>query len=152
MDSRQGNSSPVVPTSGDGLGEKISSAVVTRPTQSTLEGSSAMYSFLVRPMNGFTARLRATSSKTQGPISKTFLYEGPYGRIPDLRRFSDVLLVIGGSGISIGISFVYNTLEQNADAMLNLVWTCRRSQTYMDSIMDQELRCALETGRLTVNG
>lgn len=47
MDSRQGNSSPVVPTSGDVLGEKISSAVVTRQTPSTLEGSSAMYSFLV---------------------------------------------------------------------------------------------------------
>lgn len=92
------------------------------------------------------------SSKTQGPISRTFLYEGPYGRIPDLRRFSDVLLVISGSEISIGVSFIYNTLEQNAHAMLNLVWTCRRSQTYMDTMMNKELRRALETGRLSING
>ena len=76
------------------------------------------------------------------------LFEGPYGHVPDLHRFAEILVVVGGSGISVGTSTIYKALEDNPHAMVTLVWTCRRTKTYMNSIMKRELKSAFETGRL----
>ena len=106
------------------------------------------YSFLIRPRTGYTARLRRSLNTDGSPTPITLLYEGPYGHVPDLHRFAEVLLVVGGSGISVGISTIYRALEDNPHALVNLVWTCRRTKTYMNSIMEKELKSAFETGRL----
>ena len=111
---------------------------------------SVRYSFLIRPFQGYTGRIRRRLTNEPNPTPMTFLYEGPYGTVHNLDRFNDVLLVIGGSGISVGISYIYNALEQNPCSRLKLVWTCRSKQSYMDSIMSTELRSALATGRLEV--
>ena len=107
------------------------------------------YSFLIRPRSGYTARLRRSLNTDGSPTPITLLYEGPYGHVPDLRRFGEILLVVGGSGISVGISTIYRALEDNPHALVNLVWTCRRTKTYMNSIMEKELKSAFETDRLT---
>lgn len=109
------------------------------------------YSFLVRPQKGFTNRLRRSLLANSGPMPTHLLYEGPYGHVPSFQRFANALLVIGGSGISVGISHVYNILEQSPEARLRLVWTCRKTQSYMDSVMETELRSALGTGRLRID-
>ncbi|KAL9045839.1 MAG: hypothetical protein Q9214_001187 [Letrouitia sp. 1 TL-2023] len=54
-------------------------------------------------------------------------------------------------GISVGISHIYSALEQNPEAKLRLTWTCRRSSSYMDSVMEKELKSALETDRLAID-
>ncbi|KAL8832606.1 MAG: hypothetical protein Q9191_000175 [Dirinaria sp. TL-2023a] len=103
---------------------------------------SPRYSFLVRPMNGYTARLRRKVIANSGPASMKLLYEGPYGKVPRVDRFANISLLIGGSGISVGISYIYKALAGNPETV---------SPLYMDSIMNKELRSALDTGRLTVD-
>ena len=125
----------------------------TGQSVSSSPGSSkglVRYSFLIRPFQGYTGRIRRCLTNEPSPTPMTFLYEGPYGTVHNLDRFNDVLLVIGGSGISVGISYIYNALEQNPSSRLRLVWTCRSKQSYMDSILSKELRSALATGRLEV--
>lgn len=79
------------------------------------------------------------------------LYEGPYGKVPRVDHFANITLLIGGSGISVGISYIYQALTENPDTAVSLTWACRKSPLYMDSIMNKELRSALDTGRLTVD-
>ena len=81
-------------------------------------------------------------------MSITLLFEGFYGYMPDLHRFTEILPAVGGSGISVGTSTVYKTLEDNCHATMDLVWTYRRTRTHMDSIMEKELKSAFESGRL----
>ncbi|KAL8735049.1 MAG: hypothetical protein Q9181_002971 [Wetmoreana brouardii] len=133
-----------------GMGEKLIAEVSACQASGTLEGPTR-YSFLVRPRNGYTARLRASLGSPLDSIRTRLLYEGPYGHVAELQRYSNILLFVGGSGTSVGISHIYNALERNADAILNLVWTCRRPGSCIESIMQKELRYALEIGRLTVD-
>lgn len=102
-------------------------------------------------MNGYTARLRHMVIANSGPTPMKLLYEGPYGKLPRVDGFANITLLIGGSGISVGISYIYKALAGNPDTTVNLVWTCRKSPLYMDSIMNKELRSALDTGRLTID-
>lgn len=135
-------------TSGDSSTEKIAAGESGRQVAKVPTGQTR-YSFLIRPRGGYTARLRRSLNSNGSPTPLTLLYEGPYGHVPSLHRFAEVLLVIGGSGISVGTSTIYRALEENPHAMVNLVWTCRRTKTYMNSIMEKELKAAFETGRLT---
>lgn len=130
--------------------EKSPVAAATRHASRIPEGSPR-YSFLVRPYKGYTARLRRLVTARSAATPMRFLYEGPYGKVPGVDRFTNISLLIGGSGISVGISSIYKALEGNPDATVNLTWACRKSPLYMDSIMNKELRSALDTGRLTVD-
>ena len=53
--------------------------------------------FLIRPYNGFTSRLKALA-KTNSSLRD--LVEGPYGMTHSLDAFDDVLFIVGGSGIA----------------------------------------------------
>lgn len=151
-------------TSQDNMNEKIPLEVTKTvtssdhsPTQEWAPSSpritdgTSRYSLLIRPGRGYTGRLRRSLTKAPEPTPLTFLYEGPYGRVHKLDHFSDILLVIGGSGISVGISYIYNTLKQNNTTRFRLVWACRSKRSYMDSILSKELRFALLTGRLKID-
>ena len=135
------------PRSGDSLTDK-NAAIEATQQASKVPAGQTQYSFLIRPRSGSTARLRRSLNMDGSPTPKTLLFEGPYGHVPDLHRFAEILLVFGGSGISVGISTIYRALGDNPHAMVNLVWTCRRTKTHMNSIMEKELKFAFETGRL----
>ena len=150
----EGSIDRVPSTSEDGSEEEdIEKDVTSVNTDRSLKEpeGSMRYSFLVRPRKGYTNRLRRSLLAGFGPTPINLLYEGPYGHVPNFKRFANVLLAIGGSGISVGISHIYNILEQSPEARMKLVWTCRKSKSYMDSVMERELRSALGTGRLRID-
>lgn len=109
------------------------------------------YVFLIRPYGGYTKRLSRAVTSSAAPTKATFFFEGPYGHIPRFDRFAEVLLIIGGSGVSVAVSHIYAALEQSPYSAIKLVWTCRRSQTYMDSVASRELKAAFDTGRLSID-
>lgn len=133
------------PVSDKSAGNTIESAS-SNASSSTAEGTN--YGFLVRPYKGFTSRLRNTMSS--GPHSTRMFLEGPYGEAPRLGHFDDVLFIIGGSGISVAISSIYELLASKSTARLHLVWAMRRAEL-LDSVLQKELRVAKKSGRLTID-
>jgi predicted ferric reductase len=73
---------------------------------------SKMYlSFLIRPHDSFTSRLRklmlqrqsTNTSKASGAALRVLL-EGPYGHHINLKQYDSLLFVVGGTGITVALS------------------------------------------------
>ena len=67
--------------------------------------------------------------------------EGPYGCALDLRSFSDVLIIAGGSGITAAISHS-NFLLPTGNTSVHVVWAVQHS-ALVDNICEHELKEAL---------
>lgn len=139
--------------------EKAANVTVARVSEP--DNADFQYSFLIRPQKGFTSRLLRRTLKsavpTQSPsLSHKLLFEGPYGHAPSLDRFERILVIIGGSGISVGISSIYEALEQRRKTDgsrrldMHLVWTCRR-RAMIESVMNRELKSAAASGLLAID-
>ena len=107
------------------------------------EETAWRYSFLIRPYDGFTRTL--ASKALRSSITRSCLFEGPYGTTiaPDrLSCLTEVLYIIGGSGISVAISSLYSLLESkgtSSELKIKLIWTIR-NQAFLTNVMDRELR------------
>ncbi len=66
----------------------------------TRAAASTAMTFLIRPYDSFTKRLRdAAYAAYPHPAALPMLVEGPYGHAQSFDRFDHVLFVVGGSGI-----------------------------------------------------
>lgn len=131
-------------SSSAGMAEKH----IGRASEGPPTSYDARYSFIVRPQEGFTKRLKAKATKT-GPASTTVLLEGPYSSPHRLTGFDDVLMIIGGSGISVAIAHIYKLLAESPYTRIELIWVARES-AFVESVMRNELKVASEYPRLTV--
>lgn len=96
-------------------------ALLQSPTSAS---NSPSLVFLVRPYDGFTSRLaeRAASHRT----SLRVLVEGPYGHTVPLRTFSNVLFLVGGTGIAVPLSHLASLLSGCSSVVsLRIVWAVR---------------------------
>lgn len=121
----------------------VSSAASTASAPAT--SPETAYSFLIRPQAGFTARLKPSPSDTSRSThtQTRLLLEGPYGahRGPPVHRYAHMLVLCGGSGISVGIAAVHNARRRqstNASRKLRLVWAVREL-TLLESVAKREL-------------
>jgi predicted ferric reductase len=101
-------------------------------------------SFLIRPQDGYTGYLRDKLSRTGTDKScrLTILLEGPYDGGILLDGHSDVLMIVGGSGVSAAISQAYSLLNSR-QSRLHLIWIVRE-KAFVDNILDQELKSLVE--------
>lgn len=68
--------------------------------------------FYVRPRAGWTMRLRDECLKAaSGSVETTMLLEGPYGQRVPVQMFDSVVFIVGGSGITVAMSY----LQQHAE-------------------------------------
>lgn len=82
----------------DGKGERIT--------------SDRNLSFIIRPRNSFTDRLRRAVSQRQGTnrmgnacsASLRVVLEGPYGHQLELKQYDFLLFVVGGTGVTVAVS------------------------------------------------
>ncbi|KAG4427165.1 hypothetical protein IFR05_017352, partial [Cadophora sp. M221] len=83
-----------------------SATLLTHSSQeiTTLSLSSSSLTFLIRPYNGFTSRLRTSS--THHPVTHRVLIEGPYGETQPLHKYENVLFIVGGTGIAVPLSYL----------------------------------------------
>jgi NAD(P)H-flavin reductase len=111
------------------------------------ESNSLELSFLIRPQDGFTSRLKKkVLSSTTSRASLTVFLEGPYGATHPLHRYSNVLLIVGGSGITAALPYIQDFIERSASSSaksetLRLVWTAR-GYGLVKSVLENELRLA----------
>ena len=86
--------------------------------------------------------------KTPNPNASsnlTVFLEGPYGCALDLRSFSDVLIIAGGSGITAAISHS-NFLLPTGSTSVHVVWAVQNS-ALVDNICEHELKEAINDPR-----
>jgi NAD(P)H-flavin reductase len=112
----------------------------TSPSNST-PTPKPNHTLLIRPHTGFTASLKASLSPS--PKAITILLEGPYGRSIDLRPFTDVLFLVGGSGITAAISHLsYLLPSQNKRMNVHLVWAVPNA-SLVENVCENELAAAV---------
>lgn len=122
---------------------------ISQPTSNSSNDSSSfndaiVHSLLIRPYRGFTGRLQ--KKLTQSPsrnaaVPLTIFLEGPYGNALDLRSFSNVLIIAGGSGITAAISHA-NFLLPTRNTRVQVVWAVQNS-ALVDNVCANELKEAL---------
>lgn len=111
--------------------------------------------FLIRPKKGMTARLR-NKLLTSSPFSTTLhvLLEGPYGSHPlpnfTASRFSSILLVAGGVGITATLSYLQSAIDSwqcdhgsNRRKQVSLVWISREEE-FVKDVLRNELQPMLQ--------
>lgn len=105
------------PSSSSQTAEKCTETVVrptdevATPTLSTSSGDHETLTFLVRPYTAgsFTSRLRAACLTSPAPhfsIERTLLLEGPYTTSHRLHQYSNLIFILGGSGITAAMSYL----------------------------------------------
>lgn len=115
-----------------------------RTSSSSTRNNNTMHSLLIRPYRGFTGRLQKklmTSSEHNPSTKLTVFLEGPYGSALDLRSFSDVLIIVGGSGITAAISHS-NFLLPTQNTSVHVVWAVQNSGL-VETVCANELKEAM---------
>ncbi|KAJ9149326.1 Ferric reductase like transmembrane component [Pleurostoma richardsiae] len=119
----------------------VDTPAVQAPAHSTM-------TFLLRPYDSFTARLRDTAAASwPGAVSLRVLVDGPYGHTQRLDRFDSVLFVVGGSGIVVPLSYL-ELLPRSRPA--RIVWAARERELAAD-VARLDLAGALGAGRLALD-
>lgn len=137
------------------------------PTSATTQASAdtgastRTLSFIIRPYDSFTKRLRNSilskqhaengASNSDTPIR--MVVEGPYGSQHDLRHYNSALLVVGGMGITVALGHLHalnEALNKNEPVPLtrvHLVWAVRDVALFRD-VYEHELAPWLSSSRL----
>ncbi|KAK7699902.1 hypothetical protein SLS64_011333 [Diaporthe eres] len=140
-------------------GEKRTENLTVQPVSTPSEQLN--YRFLIAPQKGFTRRLNDSAEKDQSGNEEELswqrlpvLLEGPYQEASHTINFhscKDILLVVGGSGISVALSSIYKALSIPEVSSVTLVWSARK-RTMIQSVANEELQVALRDSRFTLKG
>lgn len=108
--------------------------------------------FLIRPYDGFTSRLRDILADEQSvPKPLRVLVDGPYGHTQRLNQYQHVIFIAGGSGVVVALSYL-NSLcgEAIAPGTIELHWAVRE-HSFVKDVLSQEAQRAVATGRLSLH-
>lgn len=116
------------------------------PKRAAPPGLSMIY--LIRPYDGFTSRLKQHCLRR--PKTLRVNIEGPYGHTVPLREYSNVLFVVGGTGIAVPLSHLARILSPESRVQsVKIVWAVRE-HAFLASMMHEfkpllgDERCTLE--------
>jgi NAD(P)H-flavin reductase len=116
------------------------------PKHALTPGPSMVY--LIRPYDGFTARLKRHCLTR--PKTLRVNIEGPYGYSVPLREYSNILFVVGGTGIAVPLSHLAHILSSKSTVQsVKIVWAVRE-HAFLASMMREfktllgDERCTLE--------
>ncbi|KAG6012106.1 hypothetical protein E4U54_007723 [Claviceps lovelessii] len=97
---------------GSGPGEEHQDTATKTTSTSS---ATKILTFLIRPYDGFTGRLRdLAAAASPRPASMRVLVDGPYGHHQPLHLFNQVVFVVGGSGIVVPISYLQGRVGQSS--------------------------------------
>lgn len=93
--------------------------------------------FLIRPYNGFTARLAARARSSRGESHVRVLVEGPYGHVAPLHTFPSVLFVVGGTGVAVPLAHLAALLAPDSGVTtLRVVWAVRE-RAFLEQVVGE---------------
>ncbi|KAH7381933.1 ferric reductase like transmembrane component-domain-containing protein [Cadophora sp. MPI-SDFR-AT-0126] len=136
-------------------------------TSSNRAPDSSTLTFLIRPYNGFTSRLRSSClsspSHAHSPspshsqsytTTHTILLEGPYGTPQPLHTYTNILFIVGGTGIAVPLSYLRtltsppsptNGIDQEATRrrtkIVTIVWAVRE-KVFLDEVVGRDFPAA----------
>ncbi|KAH9204244.1 ferric reductase like transmembrane component-domain-containing protein [Leptodontidium sp. 2 PMI_412] len=97
---------------------------------------SSSLTFIIRPYNGFTSRLRI--SAIHRPATQRVLIEGPYGETQPFHRYENVLFVVGGTGIAVPLSYLSVLLNGEARTRrVGVVWAVREVE-FLEEVLGKD--------------
>ncbi|KAJ1324890.1 ferric-chelate reductase [Microdochium nivale] len=116
----------------------------SRNSKSTLQRprESATMTFLIRPYDGFTRRLRNAAAATSSPLgpvpaSLRVLVEGPYGHTQPFDKFDNLIFIVGGSGIVVPLAYLSSLLQSSTTTLTTTSSAPRRPSTASSSRSQQ---------------
>jgi predicted ferric reductase len=110
-----------------------------------LTNTSSNLVFLIRPYDGFTSRLK--SHCLLHPKKLRVLIEGPYGHSEALHLYTNVLFVVGGTGVAVPLSHIARLLSPESHVQsLKIVWAVRE-HAFLASVL-QDFRGLLADERV----
>lgn len=108
--------------------------------------------FLIRPYNGFTERLRdmlADEQSSSRPLK--VLVDGPYGHTQQLQEYRQVVFIAGGSGVVVALSYLNSLCDgMKAPTGIELHWAVREP-AFVRDVLSKEAKRAIETGILSLH-
>ncbi|KAG6193290.1 hypothetical protein E4U10_003764 [Claviceps purpurea] len=100
--------------------------------------------FMIRPRNGVTGRLREMLSKNgdSAPQKLKVVLEGPYGVAANVEHYNHLLFIVGGSGITAVLPYLRMLQEKDLGheerPTVQLVWS-NPQQEFMRQVIEQDL-------------
>jgi NAD(P)H-flavin reductase len=122
----------------------------------TQEARKEHMTFLIRPYDGFTMRLRdKLVDEEVNPKPLRVLVDGPYGHTQRLHEYHRVIFIAGGSGVVVALSYLTSLCKQMVmPTKIALHWAVRESAFAKDVLssymISTEVEAAIETGRLSL--
>lgn len=127
-------STPPGRADSEDLGERTSLLGHSQVNEmSTLKSLGSM-DFIIRPYNGFTARLRELAKTSK---SVQVLVDGPYGTSHPLQTYSHVVFIAGGTGIVTPISYFPRLLNRSKPGPSIAVHWSVREPAFANIILEQ---------------
>uniref|UniRef100_A0A0D2XFV8 FAD-binding FR-type domain-containing protein n=1 Tax=Fusarium oxysporum (strain Fo5176) TaxID=660025 RepID=A0A0D2XFV8_FUSOF len=118
-------------------------------SQDILSDSRTM-TFLIRPYDGFTSRLRDTASAVwPKSVPLRVLIDGPYGHTRPLHLFDNVTFIVGGSGIVVPLSYLQLLTGSTAPRSVKIHWAVREPAFALD-VLQTDIADALGSTNLSV--
>ncbi|KAI1055609.1 hypothetical protein LB505_010009 [Fusarium chuoi] len=118
-------------------------------SQNILSDSRTM-TFLIRPYDGFTSRLRdAASAVWPKNVPQRVLIDGPYGHTRPLHLFDNVTFIVGGSGIVVPLSYLQRLTGPTAPRSVKIHWAVREPAFALD-VLQTDIADALGSTNLSV--
>lgn len=110
-----------------------------------IEESPSHMTFLIRPYDSFTSRLRDIAEANwpkSAPVR--IIVEGPYGETLPLQQFEHVLFVVGGSGIVVPLSYMKQLAQGGRTRSIHIHWATREPALVME-VLNRDFREALRS-------
>jgi NAD(P)H-flavin reductase len=91
---------------------------------------------VIRVYDGFTRDLYKAAQSSPGRVLRCSV-DGPYGQVPNFRRFEKVILVAGGSGASFTFSIALDLVEKSDTTIksIDFIWAVRQQGKLMDALL-----------------
>ncbi|KAF5705704.1 ferric-chelate reductase [Fusarium mundagurra] len=116
------------------------------------EKSQREMTFLIRPYDSFTSRLREYAEEERPkPATVRVAIDGPYGKTLPLEWFTKVLFIVGGSGIAVPLSYLHKlTTSATKPSKIEVHWAVRQSAFAID-VLNHDLSDMLGNDRVEIN-